>query len=340
MSRALLFGILFAACQPTPSDRAAPAPAPKKTAVRGFVAIVEPKESTTLRAPQNTFRIAGWNSSSHWTKLAEIAEEGKTVEKGEVIARFSFRHEKARFWIKDQIRQADADAEKAAIEAERRLAELRADQNSRQLRAASAQIDTFKGSAISRRQLELHRIDHRLALFDLDASGKRIEAYQRQADAERDYHQKKIVRHRFDMTRYQSYRKRYALHAPHDGIVRYAFHRRRRRKIQKGDGMPAGLPVVHIARDEELVVRIFVPEAQIHRIKMGQRVFAVSLGAEQRLPAKVSKIERFPQEMGFLQHDNSLPNARDKAFAVTAVLNDGADGLSAGNEVRVQLDHQ
>ena len=100
----------------------------------------------------------------------------------------------------------------------------------------------------------------------------------------------------------------------------------------------AGETVVHIAKDKQLVVRIFVPEAQIHRITKGQRVFAVSLGSEKRIAATVSKIERFPQEMGFLLHDNSLPNARDKAFAVTADLGKGAKGLSAGNEVRVQLD--
>lgn len=338
MSRVLTLSILLTACQPPAADRSAVSAPPSKPSVHGFVALVEPKDSTTLRAPQNTFRIAGWNSSSHWTMLSEIAEEGKTVKKGEEVARFRFDHQKAKFWIKDRVQQAEADAEKSAIEAERRLEELRADQNTRRLWAASAQIDTLKASAISRRQLELHRIDHRLALFDLEAAGKRIEAYQKQASAERDYQKKKMERHRFDMVRYQRYKKRYSLHAPHDGIVRYAYHHHFRRKIKKGDGMPAGLEVLHIARDERLVVRIFVPEAQIHRIKKGQRVFAVSPGSAQRIAARVSTIERFPQEMGFLQHDNNLPNARDKAFAVTAELDEQTDRLGAGNEVRVQLD--
>lgn len=56
----------------------ASAQAPKSHLV--FEGVVYPENATKLRAPQNSFRINGWQSNSSWIKLQHVAKDGKEVK--------------------------------------------------------------------------------------------------------------------------------------------------------------------------------------------------------------------------------------------------------------------
>ena len=293
------------------------------------------RKYTTLRAPKNVFMLGGWRSISHWTKLLYLAPEGKKVKKGALVARFQFRHEKARSWIEKRIRKVEAEAQTSEIAEDKKLSDLLSERNKAVLSATTARLDTLKGALVSKNQLEVFKIIHKQALFEIDAVTQRIKAQRKQMRLARAYYKKSIERERSLMTRYHAYKNNYVLRAPHDGVVRHAYHRRRRRKVRKGDGMPAGLPVLHLGHDERLAVRFFVPEHHLREVRIGDTVTVVA--GRKELAGKVFRIERFPQEMGFLQSMDSdeLPNAREKAFVVVAEI--GIAKLTAGNEVRVRL---
>ncbi len=295
------------------------------------------RASTTLRAPQNVFRVGGWHSTSSFTHLIDVAAEGQAVTKDEVVARFRFRHQRAKSWIDTKVRRADAAAEKRALQTAQRTQELLADQRTRAIFADRARINTLKAPAISKRQLRLYEIDHQIASFEIEAINLRITAYRREAAAVTAFHRQARSRARAEVARYHRYKERYVLRAPHAGVVRYAYNRRRRRKIRKGDGMKAGMAVLSIARDARIAVRFFVPEHRLSELHAGDPVDVLSLTGDTAHAARVERIERFPQEIGFLREDSRLPNAREKAFVVRAEFERTATDLTAGNEVRVRV---
>jgi multidrug efflux pump subunit AcrA (membrane-fusion protein) len=301
--------------------------------VTGFVS---GRHYSTLRAPENVFRLAGWNSTSSWTKIVFLAKEGARVKKGDIVARFAFNHKKALFWVKDRIRKAQAESSKKTIEHTKSLRELVSLYARSKLTASSARLDTLKKGLVSRRQLSLFRIAHRQAAFEADALHARIRALKAAMKAESAYYKQRVDREATLLRRYHRHKRRYAVRAPHDGVVRYAYYRRRRRKIKKGDGMLAGTPVVLLAKDERLAVRCFVPEHRVKEAVLGRTVTVLSGGGRLSHSAEIVEIERFPQEMGFLMKNKDLPNARQKAYVVIAELPVSAK-LAAGNEVRVRL---
>lgn len=299
----------------------------------GFVVA---RSFTILRAPQNVFKIAGWNSTSSWTKLVELAPEGKAVKKGAVVARFAFEHKRALFWIQDRIRRAKATAAASAITEDKTLNDLLAERSTRILAANTALLDTHRAAAISRRQLELYRITHRMAVFEVEAIEARIKAQRRARAAVKAYHAQNVAREKTLLGRYEGYKARYELIAPHDGVVRHGYRGHHRRKVKKGDGMPAGTPCIYLGRDDRLAVRFFVLEHLIGRVRIGQEVTVLSARSDSGITSKIVEIERFPQELGFLREMPDLPEAREKAFVVVAELPRDTK-LSAGHEVRVRL---
>jgi hypothetical protein len=132
------------------------------------------------------------------------------------------------------------------------------------------------------------------------------------------------------------YERRVHVIAPHDGWVRHAFINNHRRKVQKPDHMPSGTPFLYIAQNEGLNVEFFVPEHRITRIEIGAKVRVRLADDERRTDAKVVSIAAFPQEIGFLRGDDELPDAREKAFMVSAELEAPPAFMQSGIEVRVE----
>ncbi len=328
--------LLVLGCQ-TAAEPAAPAPEPTAPTEDDlpFDGRIEPTNATELHAPQNTFRIAGWSSDSGWIKLTELVAEGTEVAADAVVARFEFNGKRALPRIKEQIDRTKAEQKESAIDLEGELRDLRVEKDKRVLAAERARLDTLRGDAISKRQLALFRIEHEIARFEAEAVRQRLAAQRRRMASEAAWHAREVERAVGQQTRFDAYEVRFELRAPHAGVVRYAFLPMERRKVQKGDGVPAGRHVVSVARDERLSVRFYVPEHRCDDIAVGDVVQVRSVAADDRFPATVRRIELFPQELGFLREDDKLPNAREKAFAVVADLGEAVGALTAGNEVQV-----
>ena len=100
--------------------------------------------------------------------------------------------------------------------------------------------------------------------------------------------------------------------------------------------MPSGTPFVYIAQDEGLSVEFFVPEHRVAKLAVGGTVRVRLADDERRCDAKIVSVDPFPQEIGFLRGDDELPDAREKAFAVSAELIDPPSLMQSGLEVRVE----
>lgn len=321
-----------------PSGLALGAAAPGATAGADelFQGFLVPASASDVYAPEFTFRVSGWNSSWGNGKLVELLADGTAVKEGAVIARFDFIAKDAKQWISDRVQKAQAEASSGRIAGDQAVEALSMERRRKEIEVRLAGLNVEKEPALSRRQAESYKIARRLSEFELDAATQRLSSLRKSKAAERAYLESAVSRAQEDQTRYEYYARRFTLLAPHDGVIRHAFNPRERRKVQKGDGLMSGQKVMSVARDEKVVVRFFVPEHQLYRVREGEPLTVTALGSAEELSARVQGIDFFPQELGFLLENEGLANGREKAFAVRAELPGGAGALAAGTEVRVR----
>lgn len=302
-----------------------------------FDGLVVPSNATKLRAPQNSFKLAKWKSSSGWIKLIHLAPEGVEVKKGDVVGRFEFRGESARNGVTERIANTRANREKTRIAQEQELAALQTSLARQKLSAERAELDTRREGVVSQRQLSIFKIGYKQARFEADALAQKIRVNRESLRSEVAYHDQLVKRAEEDEARLNKYKERFSLLAPHDGVVRYAPHPWRRRKIQQGDGMSAGLVFASLARDTSIEIKFYVPEAHLHLISEGGtvKINAPALGEE--VPGVVTSIGLFPQELGFLREDNEIPGAREKVYVVKASFETQPRQMKAGLEIKVLL---
>jgi multidrug efflux pump subunit AcrA (membrane-fusion protein) len=308
------------------------APAPAK---ESFVGVVEPTSSTELRAPRNYFRVGTWQSDSGWIKLEHIAPDGKEVEEGDVLARFEFNGQQALEYVRGTIQNAQASAERADVAVDEEMGRLKTGVERLALDAERARLDTMKEGVVSARDLERFGLDHDLAVFDAQAEKDRLGAYRRTVAADRAYHERDVARANSMQARFDAYKERFKVRAPHDGVFRHAFMQRQRRKVQKGDGMRSGQEFASVARDRTVEVKFFVPERRFALLDAQETFTVLHPTDDSTYAITVHKIDPFPQELGFLLDDDELSNAREKMFVVHASFDAPPEGLAAGLEVKV-----
>lgn len=302
-----------------------------------FDGLVQPSNATILRAPENTFRVGGWNSSGGWIKLVNLVEDGKEVKQNDVVGWFEFPGARALDYVRDMLSNAQADQERTSLTIKDQLTRLSSDQLKLALDAKRAKIDTQKEGLIAQRDLERLIIEAQQADFEHQAQQRRLGAYTRSAQSERAFIDRRLQEGKSNMARFDMYKDRFNVRAPHDGVVRHSFHPRRGRKIQKGDGMPSGMEFVTVAKNADLEMVFYIPEDRYPLTKSQRRFMVQSPSSSKTYEVEVTSVERFPQELGFLKKDDNLPTAREKMYVIHAKFLTSPEDLSAGLEVKVRL---
>lgn len=293
--------------------------------------------ASDVYAPEFSFRVSGWNSNWGRCKILELAPDGKQVKAGDTIARFEFGARDALPWINERIRRTQAEANESRISGEQAIEALAIEQRRKEIENRLAGVDLGKERAVSRRSADVYKIVQKVAEFEVDAAAQRVEALNRSKAAELEFHEREVEHSNEDLKRYSFYEKRFQVVAPRDGVVRHAFNPRERRKVQKGDALESGQRIVALATDATLAVRFFVPEHRMQEIVEGAEIVVQTQSSGEDFKAKIQGIDFFPQEIGFLMENESLPNAREKAFVVKAVFAVPPPGLAAGAEVKVKV---
>ncbi len=331
----LLILVCAVGCAEAVADPVTPSPDDVPTGFT-YSGHVVPVSATDLRAPQNSFRIGGWSSDSGWIKLQDLPPDGSEVKKGDTVAGFEFRGEEARPRVQDDIDKALAGQAQADIKIAQERRELRTQLERQSLEAQRLELETRREGVVSKRQSELAKIAYAQAEFEVKGLRQRLAVLARKAQSERAYHATAVARARGDMERLEKIKARYEVKAPHDGVLRHARARRERRKVQKGDGMPAGYKFSALALDKEVQLEFYVPEVRAADVKTGMSLVAEHTASGETATVTVTEIDSFPQEMGFLRDDNEMPGAREKAYVVRARFAVTPRSMKAGVEVRVR----
>jgi biotin carboxyl carrier protein len=328
-ARAIFLGALL-----TASGAAAKERDPQSDLFQGFLV---PANATDIYAPEFSFKVSGWQSNWGNVKLLEIAADGKEVKAGDVVARFDFGAKDALRWINERIARAQADLSQGRVNGDQTVESRGMDERRKQIESQLAGLNVQKERAVSKIQGDVYKIARKLAEFEVDAARQRLESARAARNAERAHLEKALERTKEDLARYQYYEKRFTVRAPHDGVVRHAFNSRERRKVQKGDGISAGMKLMSVAKDPTLAVRFFVPEHRVAMVRAGLELTVSSVASAEEFPAVARTIDFFPQEIGFLLENEELPNGREKAFQIKGELLKAPEGVSAGTEVRVKV---
>lgn len=333
----MLAGALVCGCT-SESRSVAGAPAARVPAsVDVFDGVVYPARASKLRAPDGSFSLAGSVSERYWVKLKILKEDGAEVKKGEMVARFEFNGKSAQSAVRRMIQNASASKERLDVDVLAQTREMVKDRDYKDLNASLSQLDTQRGESVAAVNLERFKIDHELNDFEASAQRKRLRAYRLSAVTQRAYEERRVERASRLMEIYEYYKARAVVRAPHDGIVRHGYNPRRGRKIQQGDGMPAGMVVASVARDATLHVKFFVPEHRFKRARTHEVFEVRPASSEETYEVRVLRVEDFPQELGFVKDDYELPNAREKVFVFHAKFVEPPEGLNAGVDLKVGL---
>jgi hypothetical protein len=301
-----------------------------------FQGFVVAQNATDHYAPEFVFRVSGWSSDWGGRKLVELVPDGQRVKQGELVARFEFGAEQALQHINERIARTEAAYQQTRIGAMQTLETLEMALRRKRMDEATARLNLQKAPSLSANQAAALAIQLQLAEFDVTAAEQLLASARTARDAAVEHASRERDAALAMRARYDFYVDRFTVRAAHDGVVRHAFHPRERRKLQKGDGVQAGMRVVSVARDDALAVRFFIPEARAVQVRAGQAVRVQVPTSAEEVEGVVDRIEFFPVEIGFLLENDALPNAREKAVQVRATLT-GTGNLAAGTEVRVRL---
>lgn len=304
---------------------------------RSLDGVVVPSDATALRAPSGDFNISGYSAHSPWIELEDLVEDGTHVVAGDEVGRFKFDGDQHRRRINTAAARARARQQSKVLDQEERIRNSETELERKELARRAAELDTRKGAVQSDRQRALAEMSHRQAGFEASATARGLELLRGTQATELEYAAAEVARADEGVARLEGIVRHFVVRAPHDGVVRHSYSRRRNRKVRKGDGMPSGMEFVSIAKDTLVAVDFYVPEGQWKRVQAGDAVVVRGAASGERLPAKVRSIETFPQEIGFLRSNNALPNAREKAYSVRARFLEAPRSMRAGMEVTVEL---
>jgi hypothetical protein len=301
----------------------------------GFDGRVVPTQATELRTPPNVIKLSNWTSSSGRAKIVDLAPDGAEVKQGQVVGKFEFRGEEARPRLQQNLDKARADQEKSRLELSQQLRELESTLERRLVESQQATLETRKEGLISERDLKIARMEEQQAQFEVEAARQEIVAHRRRMAVDGNFYETQVKRAESELTLLDQFAARFQIKAPNDGVMRHAFIPFMGRKVQKGDGVFAGLTFASIATDQRVSVDFYIPEKRRAEVKVGQKVRITSQATSEAVEGEVVRMEEFPQELGFLKEDEEMAGGREKVYVTRVELAQIPPGLKVGLDVKV-----
>jgi multidrug resistance efflux pump len=273
-------------------------------------------------------RIPSWQTTIRW-----MEEEGTVVKAGQKVVEFdttAFAQDygdKRLAWESAQsdLEQAEADREGTRADADFQVAQ-------RSIAVEKARIpagippDFLRGKDYQENQLALER-----ALNELAKAREDLQA--REASSEETIHQKKIAleKARRELDAATQAMDGMVLVAPRDGILVVADHPWQGRKLQVGDSVWVGLPVVSLPDLTAMRVEAKLSDVDDGRVAPGQSVICVlDAFPDRTFPGHIAEITPVAQE----EAGRSLRRAYNVRVELDAA---DAERMRPGMSVKVEV---
>ncbi len=289
--------------------------------------------SGTIQAAQSV-TITSPSVSSLWNfTITYLIAEGSQVEPGEVLAEFDSSSLELRRLDADKRREEarlKIAQKEAEIEGRRQDLRMQVEEARKTLRIAALKIG-IDARLIPRADLEENEYEHSKARISLDKAQERLDNLEAGVAAELEVVRLEYQQADLELTRIEGDIAKMRITAPSHGLVLYQENWSSGRKMQVGDQIYRGQPLIHLPNLEQLVI-----EATVHHADVA--------GLQLEAPAKVV-IDAYPGQV-FEGHVISLPEiaksrtsrSQFKSFKFKVWLDEMNHSLmKPGMTARVQL---
>jgi len=263
-----------------------------------------------------------------------LETEGKQVEVGHVIGRLDTAGVvRVRGQMEADLEIALADLEKMRVEHESALKKLAADLESAQAALQQAVIDTQRARFESENQKEIYRLRFRRMRIAYEKLQKNIEHTKNIQVDERFIQKTRVKQIRAEIEKAELTQARYILRAPAPGIIEYQRRRHRgrsRSKVEIGDELWPGEPIIGLPDLSRMKVLTSVNETDIDKIALDQPVI-VRLDAfpKQEFHGKIVSIGKICVEK---EDDSEI-----KVFDIEVLLEESGIVLRPGMTVSCEI---
>ncbi len=219
-------------------------------------------------------------------KLIDIAKEGSSVKKGDVVARF----DEQQLQRKLQKSMASLNAEKKSLESktldsEKLMEDLKLSLSENQMQLKKAQRKASQdGSYAAKMDVKRLVVELKIAKQELLLEKSRLENNKKSTDLDKTIIESEIDRLSAEVQSHKESIKKMQVTAEKDGVVVYLKDYQGNKKAV-GDSVFMSQKIMEIPNLNMMQVKTTVPEHQVSELKLGQKV-KVSLDA---LPDRVFK---------------------------------------------------
>jgi HlyD family secretion protein len=284
-----------------------------------------------------------------------FVEEGDIVEAGKVIAQlddatldYSALQQEANYYAKQEqlndIKNGAREEEIAMVEQELQTAEIALtsakEQYSHQLDRYNNTKTLFNEGAVNEQQVK----DHKLQLDQAEASVQNAEKAIEKMGSKVALVKKGATQEIVKSSEYSVAQSKYAyeqaltqkekmnVKTVQQGVVLYKYY-------HEGEFLPAGAPVVTLMNTDDLWMKIYVPEKEIHQVKIGKEVNLLSdTVKDQKLKGKIIFIS--PQAEFTPSNVTTKEDRHNRVHQVKIKVIAGMDQLNPGMVLDAELDQE
>ena len=280
-------------------------------------------ETGHLQAVSSTGIVMPWyNWSYGQPQITFLETEGTIVDRGDVVAELDKSGAlKALENAEAELEIALADLSSMKMNQATALEKLNAELRQRLSRHRQARIDTQRVAYESESKKNIELLELENAEIEMQKAGRKIESTKLVQVQELKIQLAKIEQTRSVITTAERAIKNFTLTAPAPGMVVYSIIRqdRERRKVQVGDKLHRGRPIVQLPDMSQMKAETAVNETDISKIETGQKVLV-------RLDAYPRKVfDGVITSISYTCHRKNR-NSSIKVFDVV-VLVDGTDRI-------------
>ena len=206
-------------------------------------------------------------------QITFMEKEGIQVRKGHVVARIETEKVKKILEQKEsELAMAMSDFKKMQVDHRSSMRKLESQLVSAEAALNQALIDTARVRYESGNRREISLLEFEKRKISLGKARKKIEATIKIQAEEIKIQESKLARTRAEIDKALRTIESLSLEAPGEGLVVHEWNRHQRRKVQVGDDLWRGRPIILLPDLSRMKVVTSVNEIDISRVYMGQRV--------------------------------------------------------------------
>ena len=293
------------------------------------VSLVETGELLAVNSRVVVMPMFDWDYGE--PKLTELAKEGITVKKGDVVGQL----ETAGVVRVQGQKEADlaiarADMNKLLVQQEFDRKKTNSELTSAEAALRMALIDTQRTRFESPSKMEISRLNLKMAEVELQNCKQNAETLLKIQKEQLLIQTEQINRILAEIQNAKDTIKLFTLRAPADGMIEYRRMRRSREKIRVGDDFRPGEPLIGLPDLSRMKVVTEINEKDIQKIRVGQQVWV-------RLDAYPKKsYEGAVSTIGIICREKE-DKSRIKVFEVEILLKESSMALRPGMTVSCEI---